>query len=80
MSPTDIRAVIKDELARIAPEIAFETIDATANLRDQTDIDSMDFLNLVTALHERLGVNIAEADYPRLATLQGAIDFLAQAR
>ncbi len=77
MSPADIRAVIKDELARIAPEIEFERIDPTADLREEADIDSMDFLNLVTGLHARLGVEIPEADNPKLATLQGAIDYLA---
>jgi acyl carrier protein len=70
MNPIDIRAVIKDELGRIAPEVDFEAIDPEANLREQVDIDSMDFLNLVTALHQRLGVDIPEVDYPRLATLQ----------
>jgi len=77
MTPTDIRAVIKDELARIAPEVEFEFLEPTADLRDAADIDSMDFLNLVTALHVRLGVDIPEADTPRLVTLQGAVDYLA---
>jgi acyl carrier protein len=78
MNPTDVRAVIKDELGRIAPEVDFEAIDLDANLREQVDIDSMDFLNLVTALHERLGVDIPEVDYPNFATLRRAIDYLAQ--
>ena len=77
MSPTDIRAVIEDELGRIAPEVEFESIDLKADLRAQIDIDSMDFLNLVTALHHRLGVDIPEADYPKLFTLQGALDYFA---
>ena len=77
MTPTEIRAVIKDELARIAPEIDFEGIDPAADLRDEADIDSMDFLNLVTALHVRLGVEIPEADNPKLITVQGAIAYLA---
>ena len=78
MNPTEVRAVLKDELARIAPEIEFESIDPAANLRDQIDIDSMDFLNLVTALHQRLGIDIPEADYPSLASLQSAIAYLTR--
>jgi acyl carrier protein len=78
MNPTDVRAVFRDELARIAPEVEFEGIDPKASLREQCDIDSLDFLNLVTALHKRLGVDIPEADYPRLETLQGVIDYLAR--
>ena len=77
MSPDDIRAVLKDELARIAPEIDFETIDPNADLRDEADIDSMDFLNWVTALHARLGVEIPETDNPKLITLDGAVAYLA---
>ena len=80
MSPTDIRAVIKDEIGRIAPEIDFETIDPEADLRQQVDIDSMDFLNLVTALHQRLGIDIPEIDYPKLATLQAAMAYIEQRR
>jgi acyl carrier protein len=79
MTPTDIRAVIKDELGRIAPEIDFEGIDPALDLREQIDIDSMDFLNLITALHQRLHVDIPEADYPKLSTLNAAIEYLGKA-
>ena len=77
MSPADIRAVLQDELARIAPDIDFETIDPAADLRDEADIDSMDFLNWVTALHVRLSVEIPEADNPKLITIDGAVAYLA---
>ena len=77
MSPSDIRAVIKEELGRIAPEIDFDSLDPAADLRDEADIDSMDFLNLVTALHQRLHVEIPEADSAKLITVQGAVDYLA---
>jgi acyl carrier protein len=76
MTTEDIRAVIKDEIGRIAPEVDFDAIDPTADLREQIDIDSIDFLNLVTALHERLGVDVPETDYPKLATLEGMIAYL----
>jgi acyl carrier protein len=45
-------------------------------LRDELDIDSMDFLNVVIALHERLGIEIPEGDYPKLATLAGCVEYL----
>ena len=77
MTRTEILAVIRDELARIAPDVDFDAVDPAADLRDEADIDSMDFLNLVTALHARLGVEIPEADNPKLVTLQGALDYLA---
>jgi acyl carrier protein len=80
MTPNEIRAVIQDELGRIAPEVEFDSIDPGADLREQIDIDSMDFLNLVTALHQRLGVDIPETDYQKLATLKGIIDYLSEAQ
>jgi acyl carrier protein len=53
-------------------------IDPKENLRDQLDVDSMDFLNLLIALHEALGVDIPETDYARLSTLQGILEYLAE--
>ncbi|KAB2911269.1 MAG: acyl carrier protein [Hyphomicrobiaceae bacterium] len=76
MNEADIRAVVLDELGNIAPDIDLERIEPAADLREALDIDSMDFLNFVTAIHHRLGVDIPELDYPRLATLKGAIGYL----
>ncbi len=47
-----------------------------ADLREALDIDSMDFLNFVIAIHRRLGVDIPELDYPKLVTLDGAASYL----
>ena len=74
----DITAVLIDELGRIAPEIDASRLDPNAELREDLDIDSMDFLNLVTALSERLKLDIPEIDYPKLATFGRAVDYLAQ--
>ena len=76
MTEADILAVFRDELARIAPEIAFDSLDPAADLREQADLDSMDFLNLLTAVHQQLGVDIPDADAGRLVTLQGAVAYL----
>ena len=76
MSNQDAAAVIKEELGNIAPEADIEAIDSSADLREALDIDSMDFLNFVTAVHRRLGVDIPEKDYPKLFTLGGAIKYL----
>ncbi len=76
MSNIDVEMVLREELANIAPEIDLQTIDKTADLREALDIDSMDFLNVVTAIHRRLGINIPEVDYPKLVTLDGAIHYL----
>ena len=78
MTRDNIIAVLIEELGRIAPEIDASKLDPNAELREELDIDSMDFLNLVTALAERLMIDIPETDYPKLATLSHAVDYLVQ--
>lgn len=76
MTRDEIIAVVADELGKIAPEIDIDLIDGTADLREEFDIDSMDFLTFVTALHERLGIDIPEADYAKLETLDATVSYL----
>ena len=76
MSDIDIRKIVQEELNNIAPEVDMATVDPTADLREAIDIDSMDFLNFVTALHHRIGIDIPEIDYPKLITLSGAIAYI----
>lgn len=63
-------------LTDIAPDIDPDEVAPDANLRDELDLDSMDFLNFVIALHEQLGVDIPEADYPALVTVAGCVEYL----
>ena len=77
MTRDEIRAILAAELGRIAPEIPFEEADPEGDLRDAFEIDSMDFLTLVTALHKRLGIDIPEADYPKLGSIEAATGYLA---
>jgi acyl carrier protein len=76
MTEIEILAVLRDELQRLAPEIDFDTVDRTRPIQQEFDIDSMDFLNYVTAIHERLGVNVPESDYGKVATISGALAYL----
>ena len=77
MTPDEVKTVVLQELGNIAPEADIGGLDPNVPLRDELDIDSMDFLNLVIALHERLGVDIPEADYRRLASIKTTVDYLA---
>ncbi len=79
MTRDEIRKVVLHALGEIAPEADPATLEPAVGLRDQLDIDSMDFLNFAVALHRDLGVEIPEADYGRLATLDGAVEYLAAA-
>jgi acyl carrier protein len=71
-----IRNALRDALAQVAPEGDFAALDPGEPLRDQLELDSMDFLSFVIALHQRLGVDIPEADYPRLRTLEELARYL----
>ena len=76
MNEAEIREALWQELGNIAPEMDLQQLDPSANLREALDIDSMDLLNFVTAIHRRLGVDIPELDYPKLGTLDGAVKYL----
>jgi acyl carrier protein len=77
VTPLEIERILLEELGNIAPEAELSALDRRAELRDALDIDSMDFLNLVIALHARLKIEIPETDYPKLSTLEGAVQYLA---
>jgi acyl carrier protein len=77
MDETRARAAIVEVLRTIAPEVDVATLDATAPLREQVDLDSMDFLNFIVGLHDRLAVDIPESDYQALGTLDTIAAYLA---
>jgi len=77
MTRDDATALLASSLHEIAPEVDLGGVDADAPIQEELDIDSMDFLNLVTAIHTRTGVDIPERDYPRLATVNAFVDYLA---
>lgn len=77
LTTDEIAATVLRMLGEIAPEADLTRIKPDVSFRDQLDIDSMDFLNFVIALHEALHVEIPEADYPKLATLNGCVEYLA---
>ena len=80
MSDIDLQKVVQEELNNIAPEVDITSVDPAADLREALDIDSMDFLNFITAIHHRLGIDIPEIDYPKLVTLNGAVEYLTTHR
>lgn len=77
MTADEIRPVVVRLLTRVAPEARELVLSPTVALRDQLDLDSMDMLNFVIALHEELKVDIPETDYAKLATLDSAAAYLA---
>ena len=76
MDNESLRKAIFDTLRRIAPEVAPASLAPATPLRDQVDLDSMDWLNFLLGLHARLGVDIPEVDYMKLITLDDLFAYL----
>lgn len=76
MNEAHILSVVREELGRLAPEVDFDAVDQTQSIQQEFDIDSMDFLNFITALHERLDVDVPESDYAKVASIAGALAYL----
>lgn len=73
----ELQKAVLSLLSDIAPEIDTAKLNLTQALRDQVDIDSMDFLNFLTKIHEELGVDVPESDSQRLPNLEALITYLA---
>lgn len=76
MTNAEIRAVALATLLSIAPEVEADELRGDRPLRSQVDLDSMDWLNFLLGLHEKLQVEIPEADYARLVTLDDVVAYL----
>jgi acyl carrier protein len=77
MTREEIRAAYLEELVRVAPDIDPDTVADDDHLQEDLELDSMDVLNFVTALHERFGIDVPEADYPEIATIRLATRYIA---
>jgi len=71
-----LRSRLVAVMRTVAPEIDEATLAPDRPLRDQVDLDSMDWLRVIVAIHEKLGVDIPESDYPRLRTLDDWVRYL----
>jgi acyl carrier protein len=76
MTEQEILDRVLGALECVAPEIEDQPIDPAKFLRDQIEIDSMDFLNFVNALRTAFGIDIPEDAYPRLASIGGCVRFI----
>ena len=76
MTREEVRTNTLAVLLEIIPEVEPEKLDAKVSFRDQFEIDSIDYLNLVLALEKKLGIKIPEVDYPKLSSLDGCLSYL----
>lgn len=72
----DLKGHVLAALSEVAPEVDVSKLPDDVTIRDELDIDSMDFLNFVIVIHERTGIDIPEKDYAKLATVRGAVAYL----
>lgn len=78
MTREEVRQHVLNALSEIAPEADLQTLRPNLSVRDQLDIDSMDYLNFMIALSKSLQVDVPERDYPKLASLDSCVDYLSR--
>ena len=76
MTNEDVKQAVLDIIVDVAPDEDITTLKAEDSLRDQLDLDSMDFLDIVMELRKRHKVEVPSEDYPQLATLASCVTYL----
>lgn len=73
---TDTEPIILEAIREVAPDAEISGLSPTADLRDELDLDSMDFLNLLVRIDQRLGVAVPERDYAEVRTLAALVAYV----
>ena len=76
MTKEDCKKLVIDIISDIAPDEDLSNIKPEVRLRDQLQLDSMDFLDIVMELRKRHGIEVPEADYMQLASLESCAEYL----
>jgi len=76
MVDQEVRDIVLKIISVVAPDADLSQVKSDVRLRDQLDMDSMDFLDIVMELRKRYKVEVPKEDYPRLATLDGCVEYL----
>ncbi|MFF2344822.1 acyl carrier protein [Pseudarthrobacter sp. NPDC058119] len=77
MNEPDARQAVEAAIGKVAPDVEPGDLESAARLRQDLELDSLDFLRLVEVIAESTGVDIPEADYPAVATVGGLVQYLA---
>ena len=77
MDEQDARAAVRAAIGKVAPDVDLAEVDEDSRLRQDLELDSLDFLRLVETIDTATGVDIPERDYPEVATVKGLIGYLA---
>ena len=76
MNGKQVKDIVLGIIAVVAPDAELSNVKSDLRLRDQLDMDSMDFLDIVMELRKRYKIEVPKEDYPRLATLDGCVEYL----
>ncbi len=76
MTRADVRQAILDIIEELVPDEDLTNIDDKEKIRDQIELDSMDFLDIIMELRKRYGINVPEDDYSHFITLEGCMNYL----
>lgn len=77
MNETDARAAVQTAIGTVAPDVDIDDLEQNSRLRQDLELDSLDFLRLVETIAQSTGVNIPEADYPKVMTVGSLIEYVA---
>ena len=77
MTKEEVTSAILEIISEINPDEDVSNVDPDKDLREQFDLDSMDFLDIVMELRKRYGIEVPEDDYNKLATLNSSAEYLA---
>jgi len=75
-TPEEVKKIVLAIIADIAPDEDLSNVKPSVRLRDQLELDSMDFLDIVMELRKKYGIEVPEADYPKLASLDSCAEYL----
>jgi acyl carrier protein len=76
MTKEQIRASVLEIIGQITPDEDLSNLKGDIPLREQVELDSMDFLDIIMELRKRYGIEVPESDYTQLATLDGSVAYL----
>jgi acyl carrier protein len=73
----DSRAIVLAAITKVAPDVDPSTLPGDVDFREEADLDSMDFIGILTAVHEATGIEVPEIDYPLITTVDAFAEYLA---
>ena len=74
-TPDEVKKIVLAIIADIAPDEDLSNVKPEVRLREQLELDSMDFLDIVMELRKKYGIEVPEADYPKLASLDSCAEY-----